>query len=129
MFYRSYRITLKIGKKADPFPSLGLIGLPIIFNFLTLLKIITIITKSLKKEVTLSDKYSAIIFVIFLFLFLFRYLVIDERRLAIFREFDKQTDKQKWILNISVIIYLVLTVYLFDYFSDIIRNMHSSGVL
>jgi len=120
MFYRSYRITLKVGRRADPFPSLGLIGMLLIINGLTIFNLSGWIF-----DITLDQEIKSYALEAFtigggILYFLFRYLVVDERRLAIFREFDTQTNKQKWIMNICVIIYLILTVFLFDYSLDLI---------
>jgi|GEM_PF-1184183 len=129
MFYRSYRITLKIGRRADPFPSLGLIGIPLIFNIFTIQGVLKIISSSENFDLPVTNRFSALILAGILIYFLFSYLVIDERRLAIFREFDKQTNKQKWIWNIIVVLYLVLTVLLYFCTSEITREMYRSGVL
>jgi len=118
MFYRSYRITLKVGRKADPFPSIGLISIPIIFNIFTIQNLLKIINRTENFDLPVTNRFSALILAGILIYFLFSYLVIDERRLAIFREFDKQTKKQRWIWNILVISYLILSYLIYMYSVD-----------
>jgi len=106
MFYLGYKPAHKMGRK-DPTYLLGLIGMPLILNGLTISNILSIISQVRNNDVTISDKIYAIIFAILLFYFLIRYLANKDKILSIFKEFGRKTKMQKWIWNILVISYLI----------------------
>jgi len=108
---------------------LGMIVMPIIFNIFTIQNLLKIISITEQFDLPVTNRFTALVFTGILFYFLIRYLATKDRILSIFKEFEKKTKTQKWIMNIMVVLYLVVTVFLYFYTSEITREMYHSGVL
>jgi disulfide bond formation protein DsbB len=89
------------------------------FNLFTILSIIEILINA-KFDVT---KETVIVSTCLLFYAMYRYLATKESIIYIFKEFGKISKTKRYILNLSVPIYLILTGWIFYYTANIVKAM------
>jgi hypothetical protein len=96
-----------------------MIAMPIILNIFTLFNIVSV---AINARFDLSTE-TAIVFWAILYYSMYRYLATKESIIYIFKEFGKISKTKRYILNLSVPIYLILTGWIFYYTVGLLHAM------
>jgi hypothetical protein len=89
---------------------------------LNLFTILNSISIALDQKIRIT-KETVIVSICLLFYAMYRYLGTKESIIYIFKEFGKISKTKRYILNLSVPIYWILSIWIFFYIGNIVRAM------
>lgn len=118
-FYKVYKLSLSNG---EPYPgwSYAFVTMLLIANITTVNDLIQLLFKVNLKNLGVT---AIIVQAIAIMSFVYWYFIMKETPGKIVKEFNDLTSKSKMVLNIYLFAYLSISIFLFIYLGDIIRNI------